>query len=375
MVWSEMIYLVGTTGFPNYGDELIAAAWLRYLAAAAPDTDVWLDCPHPGPAQMLLDGIHPRARFTDTFWRLCWEAPGDGPWEKAGWVRRAMHRPAMACRWVAGIELAARARIVHLIGGGYVNGIWPKHYGLLAAAVGAVERSGGRAVMTGQGLWPAPDDAVPLIRELAACFELADARDEPSERLLGGATAAGRTGDDLLLGLGPHLCRPPGEELREVMLCLQSDLLEMPRPALASFVTATMRAWGVTGDRIGVVEGIPGVDRVIFDLVEPYLPGMRFYPFAGVWANGLPAGPEQVWLSTRFHPHLVAAATGAAGVAVPVNPDYYSTKHRSLVDAGSGWALAEPPAVPERPSGSGFDPAALHALQQGKAALAAKIYS
>jgi hypothetical protein len=31
--------------------------------------------------------------------------------------------------------------------------------------------------------------------------------------------------------------------------------------------------------------------------------------------------------------------------------------------------------VPERPSGNGFDPAALHALQQGKAALAAKIYS
>lgn len=370
-----MIYLVGTTGFPNYGDELIAAAWLRYLAEAAPDTDVWLDCPSPGPAGVLLDGIHPRARFTDTFWRLCWEAPGDGPWETAAWVRRAMHHPGMACRWVAGIELAARARIVHVIGGGYVNRIWPRHYGLLAAAVGAVERSGGRAVMTGQGLFPAAEDAAPLVRELAARFELADVRDEPSERLLGDVTATGRTGDDLLLGIGPHLYRPAEDERPEVMLCLQSDLLEIPRPALASFVTGTMRAWGVTGDRIGVVEGIPGVDRAIYDLVEPYLPGMRFYPFSDIWAHGLPAGPEQVWLSTRFHPHLLAAAAGASGVAVPVNPDYYATKHRSLTGAGSGWTLAEAPAVPERPAGGGFDPAALAALREGKAALAAKIYS
>ncbi|NED56185.1 hypothetical protein G3I24_35555, partial [Micromonospora aurantiaca] len=29
----------------------------------------------------------------------------------------------MACRWAAGVELAAQAQVVHLIGGGYVNRI------------------------------------------------------------------------------------------------------------------------------------------------------------------------------------------------------------------------------------------------------------
>ncbi|MGH3910802.1 MAG: polysaccharide pyruvyl transferase family protein, partial [Pseudonocardiaceae bacterium] len=67
-------YLVGATGFPNYGDELIARGWLRYLVEVAPDADVWLDCHSPGPARILLDGVHPRARFVDTLWRLCWEA-------------------------------------------------------------------------------------------------------------------------------------------------------------------------------------------------------------------------------------------------------------------------------------------------------------
>ncbi|WP_067893820.1 polysaccharide pyruvyl transferase family protein [Actinomadura chibensis] len=368
-----MFYLVGTTGFPNYGDELIAAMWLRYLAERAPEEDVWLDCPSPGPAQVLLGGLHPRVRFTDTFWRLCWEAPGDEPWEVVRWVRQAMHNPSMACRWAAGIQLAAEARVVHVIGGGYVNRVWPKHYGLLAAAVGAVERSGGRAVMTGQGLWPVADHAAVLVRELASRFEIVDVRDEPSARLVG--TGRSETGDDMFFGLGSHLYRRPGEPLREVMLCLQSDLLEMPRAALASFVLETVRAWGVTGGQVGVVEGIPGVDRSVFELIEADLPDVRFYPFAGVWQHGLPAGPGQVWISTRFHFHLLAAAAGAAGVAVSVNADYYSAKHRSLVDRGSGWTPADFPRVPERPGRGGFDASVLRSLREAKAAIAAKVYS
>ncbi|MFI0450826.1 hypothetical protein [Actinomadura sp. 6N118] len=81
--------------------------WLRYLAETDPETEVWLDYPSPGPAAALLGDIHPRARFTDTFGRLCWEAPGDDPWEVTRWVRQAVHSPSMAVRWVAGVEVAA----------------------------------------------------------------------------------------------------------------------------------------------------------------------------------------------------------------------------------------------------------------------------
>ena len=31
-----VVYLIGTSGHPNYGDELIAAGWLRFLARTAP---------------------------------------------------------------------------------------------------------------------------------------------------------------------------------------------------------------------------------------------------------------------------------------------------------------------------------------------------
>ena len=49
-----LIYLIGPSGNPNFGDEFIAASWLKYLAVERPDADVWLDCPQPGLAQVLF---------------------------------------------------------------------------------------------------------------------------------------------------------------------------------------------------------------------------------------------------------------------------------------------------------------------------------
>lgn len=60
------VYLVSAAGVPNLGDELIARAWLDWLARAHPRVEVWLDCVEPGRAAHLLDGVHPRVRFTNT---------------------------------------------------------------------------------------------------------------------------------------------------------------------------------------------------------------------------------------------------------------------------------------------------------------------
>lgn len=366
------LYLVATTGHPNYGDELIAATWLKYLARTAPDSEVWVDCPNPGPSEVLLGHLHPHVRFTDTFWRLCWEAPSDSPWEVASFVQHAINNPGMAPHWVAGIELAARVDLVHVIGGGFINRIWPRHIGLLAASVAAVRRSGGRAVMTGQGLWPTAEDTDALLRTLLSQFEIIDVRDEPSAELLRSASQVSATGDDMFFGVADELFRT--DDTREFMVCLQSDLLDVTLPALAGFLLDTLRAWDVRSDQVGFVEGIPRVDREVYALVEHDLPGARFYPFSEIIDSGLPVTPEQRWLSTRFHVHLMAAAAGASGVAVSINSGYYTNKHRSLLARGSGWALSEGLRIPELPDTGGFDPAVLRKLQEDKANLARLIY-
>lgn len=368
----ELLYLVASSGHPNYGDELITASWLKYLASSAPESDVWVDCPNPGPSEVLLGHLHPRVRFTDTLWRLCWEAPSDGPWQVSSFVQHALNNPGLAPRWVAGIDLAARADIVHVIGGGFVNSIWPRHTGLLAGALAAVRRSGGRAVMTGQGLWPTAEETRPLLRNLAAQFEIVDVRDAASVDLLLGVSHVTSTGDDMFFGIEPSLYR--SDDLREVIVCLQSDLLDISVPALAGFLLDTLREWRVPPEDVGIVEGIPRVDREVYALVEHDLPGARFYPFSEIMDRGLPAASEQSWLSSRFHMHLMAAAAGARGVAVSVNSGYYTNKHRSLIESGSGWELSEGLVHPKPPASGGFAAARLQELRQQKAELARSIY-
>jgi hypothetical protein len=370
-----LYYLVGTAGHPNYGDELIASVWLTYLAAVAPDADVWLDCPVPGSAAVLLDGLHPRARFTDTAWRLCAEAPGPGPWETVAWVQSAMERPGMAFRWVNGIELMATADVVHVIGGGYINGIWPHHIGLLGAAAAAARLSGGRAVLTGQGLTPLADGEAALLRTLVERFDLVEVRDAASAAALALPAAAGV--DDAFLGVD-GLPRPqPGQEaeLPSYMLCLQSDLSDHDASGLAAFALATLRAWGADPADVGVIEGIPGTDRAVYGLLEHELPGSRFFPFSEVWRTGVPAAEHQTWLSTRFHMHLVAAAAGASGVAVSISRSYYGTKHRSLVELGSNWDLVDDLAeVPKPPTGGGFARDVLAGNVRRKIEVARQVY-
>lgn len=369
---ASTLYLFATTGHPNYGDELIAATWLKHLARVAPDSEVWVDCANPGTSEILLGHLHPHVRFTDTLWRLCWEAPSDEPWSVASYVQDAVNNPGMAPRWQAGIELAARVDLIHVIGGGFINGIWPRHIGLLAGAVAAARRSGGRAVMTGQGFWPIANDAEALLRNLVAQFDVIDVRDEPSADLLRSACPVSNTGDDVFFGIEPTLYR--ADDLREVMVCLQSDLLDVTVASLAGFLLDTLRAWNVRPEQVGIVEGIPGTDRGVFGLVQHDLPGARFYSFSEVIDAGLPAAPHQRWLSTRFHMHLMAAAIGANGAAVSINSRYYTNKHRSLIERGSGWTLSEGLQVPALPTGGGFSAAALRQLHADKSALAASIY-
>lgn len=365
------LYLVGPTGFPNYGDELVAATWLRYLARTEPDAEVWLDCHSPGPAQVLLGDLHPGVRFTDTLWRLCADAPSDDPWEVAAWVRAAVRNPGMAPRWGAGIELLGRADIVHVIGGGYVNSVWPRQVGLLAGAAAAAGCSAGRVAMTGHGLAPAPAGAIELLRSLAGRFDVVDVRDELSARILGSDVRC--TCDDVFLDVP----KPPvGRATREFVLCVQSDMGQLDRSALAARVLGLLRAWDVRPDRLAVVEGIPRVDRMVYELLEPELHGAEFVSFRDVWRHGVPVAAGQTWLSTRFHLHLLAAAAGASGVAMSVSPDYYAVKHRSLLDLGSNWTMLDAAGtdVPERPDGGGFTAPALRDCQDAKLAVAERIY-
>ncbi|HEX3791896.1 MAG TPA: polysaccharide pyruvyl transferase family protein [Pseudonocardiaceae bacterium] len=373
MITRPKYYLVSCVGAPNYGDELITATWLRYLAKHAPDADVVVDCIRPSHAWSALAGLHPRTRFTDTLWMLCVEQMGKGSAEIIDAITGALgaaDRPA---------ELSALvgSDVVHLVGGGLLNSLYPWNIGLLAGVVAAAAESGGRSGATGQGICPQEPDVLPLLRELMSRLTVADVRDEPSATLLA-LDGLRASADDVFLEPHSSYYRWT-EDAPEVMVCAQSDIAPMfngsaDATTVSEFVLRTLRAWDVPAERIGFFESFHDLDHQVHDLVKEQLPGVDFYSVAEILDDGLPARSGQTWISTRFHPHLMAAAAGLGGLAVSVRPDYYDVKHQSLIDQGSGWRFAALDSVPERPTGGGFSAASRDLLRERKLAVANALY-
>lgn len=349
------IYLVATSGHPNFGDELILRAWLRFLAEHEPGADVWVDCPAPGPTAALMHGEHPGLRTTDTLYRLCWEAPSDDPRDVAEFVRRALGEPGEAPRWIPGIDVLRRSDVVHMVGGGYVNDVWPRHHGLVAGVAWVAGRGAARVAATGLGLQPAGDAAREVWEASAPAFDVLTVRDEASLKVVvGGAPRATLTPDDVLLSRPSDVVASSAADAPDVMVCVQQDMLDVDFADVVGFVRRTLRGWGVReGDAVGFVECIPRVDRAIYDALRAELPEARFYSLWDLLAHGLPARPGQRWISSRYHPHLLAAQAGASGVALSVSDDYYAVKHGAVTALGSGWTLATTQTAHAAPGGPG----------------------
>lgn len=366
------IYLVGSSGYPHYGDELVAAAWLRHLAVTEPDAEVYLDCPNPGGAQLFLGDLHPHVRFVDTLFRISWAAPQDDVEQVVDFATQATRSPGYGYAHRAmGVELLQSADVFHVIGGGFVNAIWPFHTTFLAAGQVLAADHGVRVAATGTGLIPAAA-STELLDRLTAGYAVVDVRDTASKELLS-ADAVTVTGDDALLGLGEDVYDQ--RDTVSTMMCFQSDLLDDGVEALATSAIETAKAWGLRPEKVGYIEAIPGQDRVVFELIEKELPGIRFYPFTEVWRAGLPARRGQRWLTTRESLHLAAAAAGAWGVAFPVKGGYDDIGHRELVAQGSRWAIGTPGEVaPETHGEAGFG-TALGGLVEAKRAVAQAVYA
>lgn len=240
-----------SAGFPNFGDELVTAAWLRWLASNHPEKTVWLDVPHPGNAAVLFDGMHPRLRLTDTLWQMAALA-ADHP-EPSHTIREWVHNFGTP-RFDLGIQMLRGVRSIHFLGGGYLNDIWPHQRLMIDAAHEIHTLSGADLFATGQGLMPSTDNVQHQFHE----FGHVSARDEPSTHL---ARARLYPDDAFLYFAEPGVLQKETRADLQVFLCIQRDLAtEQSFSQMVEDVRRLVLSWGVPRSRIYYVEGIPGVD-------------------------------------------------------------------------------------------------------------------
>jgi hypothetical protein len=328
-------YLVSAAGQPNFGDELITRAWLQYLAERAPDIDVWLDCPEPGRAAHLFRDAHPRLRTTNTLWDLA-HLP-----EYAG----AAGAPAIERTIVelgspkldAGLAALRTMASIHLLGGGYITSVWPRHLGVLIGAIAVHRHFGVPVFATGQGWTPMDDFDREWVASQLDQLDVAEARDERTAAVFG--LELGLDDAYLAYAMDPAMLRD--DDAPDVMLLIQNELVDrLGREETLTLVRRFLDANAPEGVSVGVVEGIPPDDFWLLEEVRRLRPDVEPYPFSRLWAEGFPARPEQKWLTTRFHAHLVAAAAGASGTVLSAIADYYDTKHALLIENGTRWNIA-----------------------------------
>ena len=334
-----IIYLVGTSGTPNYGDELITAGWLRYYAETLPETDVWVETPRPGQSAILHGGIHPRARFVDTLFHGCWIAPSEEVPDLIAFGDRVAGEPGLLPREATGVEEFSRVALVHVMGGAYINALWPRHVMLLSAAASIARTNRVPAVLTGAALTPLPPSGNDAVAKLITEFDVVDVRDKASEQWLSPLIPhLTNTGDDALLfaGDGRFDQRSP----HKILIAVQNDMLTEPLERIADYIVRTVKAWGAEQARITLVESMPPDDIAVASLLGEQLPNIDVLPFSYLWRNHFPAAPRARWITTRYHAHLMGALAGGWGVVLPVGGDTTTSSPADIIEQGSGWTLA-----------------------------------
>lgn len=339
------IYLIAPSGNPNFGDEFIAASWLKHLATVHPETEVYLDCPQPGIAQSLFADLHPKLRITDTLWRAVGDAAALSTAEVAVHVANLVKNLGSP-RFDLGLLQLRQAGSLHLLGGGYVNSMWPQHYGLIAGMKAVRELTGARLFATGLGLMPFVENGTTAADTLFQTFDYASARDVESTRTFGMTQGI----DDAFLGAPAEMGRNT-LAANSLCVCIQSDTVDDGYfDKAVAFAREHIQNAIDAGKSVYYFEAIPGVDRAAFDQLKDLIPEKNFIPFSVIWANGLPLSSTQEWLTTRFHFHLLAAAAGAQGTVMGAKAGYYDIKHKSLQDLGSGWSYVSVGGEPSAPA-------------------------
>lgn len=332
-----VIYLIGSAGHPNFGDEFVTAAWLTHLARTMPNAEVWLDTPRPGPSAALHGDLHPNVQFSDTIFQIAWNAPSEKPADVAAFAADVLESAELVPRDMTGIADLKDVDVVHVLGGSYLSANWPRHAGLLATAVTMGELFGARTAISGTTLVPFSEDSGGVILDLLAKFDLVDVRDSATRSLVEPAVAhLTMTGDDALLH--PNLTSQDRVNPALSLVCVQSDFLTVALADVADYVVRTLKEWG--SEEVLVVECLPPDDSAIRAFLEPHFAKVDLVPFSHIWRYGFPSSPRSRWLTTRYHAHLLGEANGGWGVVLPVGGDHTMGSPQDLIDAGSSWVVA-----------------------------------
>ena len=336
------IYLIATAGYPNFGDEVVLKGWLKFITSRIHNAEIWVDCHSPGMLNHLFYNEFPNVHFTNFVWDVILNYAENNANESFKFGKLAWNEYKLVWERQSYMQLPLlESDIVHIIGTGFLNNIWAKHYGILSfVAYAPYKKVHNRKFLSGAGLMPLDTEILDDLAVVLNKFDKIDLRDKISlETLLVSQNIQNKkltmTGDDSFL-----LEINPSKRINSMIgLCIQGDFWDMEQvELLIDNIVKYVNQLKKHGEYlIRFYELIPGIDRNFYENLQSKLSIDEYRDFKTNFNEGLDVSPNDIFISSRFHLHLLASRVGATGFWLSPHKDYYNIKHNSVQACGSNW--------------------------------------
>lgn len=344
--------LIGAVGGPNFGDEIILSAWIKAIREADNDAEILCDGYNPDNVAQFVGGDVYTLKSDESLWACTYSVVPDQE-QKSSSSWRSIHdgfrEPSRAWKAINCVDALAHYNIdqIHIIGGGYLNALWPANYILLLLARLLAWRSAARIIATGLGLSPVKSEDISGLTGILSTFDYVDVRDTESYELLKMSVPEhlSFSGDDALLFIHDG---PPKYPLQNIgvptlVICLQNDLFPGDHIVSDLFSPASMELLKTHGIHnivyaAAMSADVAGPSTELRSVLENHGFSISSLDPRQLTESGFPVSDGGLVITSRYHPHFLASLSGYSGVALSTT-GYYDTKHKAVRKMGSNWPV------------------------------------
>lgn len=335
-----MIYLIGGSGAPNYGDELIIKFWIDFLNHKYPNTSIIAESNIPSNS-IQFHNKYKNVIFTNSILKISKNVDNLTFWEQVQRGKTFFERNGQNIydRYDVYFHLFENVDVVHIHGGGYMRSNTNQNSGfLLGIAAALKEKYNTKIVATGLGLMPLnkpPESLRELAQQVISSFDLFECRDFESYSVINSFCQS----ENVVNGLDDNFLASK-ESIKwhhetyegQKKLHLSFSLYTLSKFNLDFW--DSLKKYAKKFDKVLFWESNPFKDNKVIELLSQKMRNIETINVKDLVYKGAPVNEGDYMISGRFHPHFIASRLGSLGYFYSFD-EYYDIKHSSVIKCGS----------------------------------------
>lgn len=346
----DRYYLISAAGYPNLGDEWIAHIRLSQLLSNPNVQFVYIDCQNADVFLNLFPHYRndPRVAVISAAWQWCKDIQGVGLWNGLSELDRSLSLSipdtpaAYVWRSIFDVEQYVPTH-VEILGGGFVNDLWPWHGTLLRLAQYLKVRYGSMLSWRNGSVYPIGDTLLFDLGSILPSFDAISVRDQASLDRLSivndrVSLVLDAVAEDLLSGNSIlKRVRTSEDDKGQKPYCYVNLPRDVKEPHVFANQFAKMvkelRAIERTHDIVYLLAN-PVADGVALSRIKTLFPNTQICSLHEIINSSCLRGwprlhDDSLCLTGRFHVRMYMASLGVNGKYL-CNGDYYDNKHQSI---------------------------------------------